>query len=282
VSAVSPEWLALREPADAAARAADLVEPLRLAVTRGDRGQVWRHSGDVARPATAPLRVHDLGAGTGSMARWLAPRLALPQHWTVYDRDRGLLSRALRQPPAAPQVTVSARVRDVTVITAADLTVGLVTVSALLDLLTRTEVERIVSACVDAGCVALFTLSVTGRVDLDPADPLDSRVGQAFDQHQRRRVHGRSLLGPDAVAATRDAFVRHGMNVTVSASPWRLGPDDAELIDAWLEGWVGAAVEQDPDLAPAAQRYLERRRAELAERHLRVTVHHADLLAVRS
>ena len=55
---LTPQWLALREPADAAARAADLADLL------------GRHV-----PATGRWVIHDLGCGTGSMGRWLAPRL---------------------------------------------------------------------------------------------------------------------------------------------------------------------------------------------------------------
>ena len=38
--------------------------------------------------------IHDLGSGTGSMSRWLAPRLPGPQHWVLHDRDADLLARA--------------------------------------------------------------------------------------------------------------------------------------------------------------------------------------------
>jgi trans-aconitate methyltransferase len=81
---VSTEWLALREPADAAARAADLVEHLRRAL-----------------PATDLRVIHDLGCGTGAMARWLAPLLPGPQHWVLHDRDRDLLEVAVTDPPSA-------------------------------------------------------------------------------------------------------------------------------------------------------------------------------------
>ena len=165
------DWLALREPADAAARAPDLVE--RLSV----------------RPGAV---IHDLGSGTGSMARWLAPRLPGPQHWILYDRDADLLRRAAADLPAA--VTVETRQRDITRLTAADLAgADLVTASALLDMLTADEVERMVAAC--AGIPTLLTLSVTGRVELTPADPLDAEISAAFNAHQRRTVGGRTLLG---------------------------------------------------------------------------------------
>ena len=47
-----------------------------------------------------------------------------------------------------------------------------------------------------AGLPLLFALTVIGRVTLSPAEPLDARIGAAFNAHQRRG--GR--LGPDAVA----------------------------------------------------------------------------------
>ena len=82
VVTVSPDWLALREPADAAARATDLVAQVRHLL-----------------PARHPIVVHDLGCGTGSMARWLAPQLPAPQHWVMYDRDADLLARAAVDAP---------------------------------------------------------------------------------------------------------------------------------------------------------------------------------------
>jgi Methyltransferase domain len=247
------DWLALREPADAAARAADLADSLRL------------------RP---PLVIHDLGSGTGSMARWLAPRLPGPQHWVLHDRDAGLLARAAADPPAG--ATVQTRPGDLTRLTPADLAgASLVTASALLDMLTAEEVERVVAAC--AGRPTLLTLSVIGRVELSPADPLDAVLAAAFDDHQRRTVDGRRLLGPDAAAATVSAFRRRGIAVQTRFSPWRLRP--GALLDEWLEGWLGAACEQRPELAGPAAAYRERRRADSAAGRLAVTVGHQDVLA---
>ena len=82
---VSGRWLALRESADAAARAPDLVEHL------------GRHL-----PATGRRVIHDLGCGTGAMGRWLAPRLPGPQHWVVHDWDADLLEVAAADLPARP------------------------------------------------------------------------------------------------------------------------------------------------------------------------------------
>ncbi|GAA3767826.1 hypothetical protein GCM10022225_62870 [Plantactinospora mayteni] len=266
-SPYSLAWLGLREPADARARAGELVEPLPGLL-----------------PGTAPAVIRDLGCGSGSMGRWLAGRLSGPQHWVLYDREAGLLDHARDHLPrtAADGSPVSVRTRecDLTRLTADDLAgASLVTASALLDLLSLAEVERLVTACVEAGCPALLTLSVLGEVELSPADPLDAEIAAAFDAHQRRTVDGRRLLGPDAVQATAEAFRRLGAEVRVRPSPWRLGPAEAELTAQWLRGWVAAAVEQRPELAAPAAGYLERRLAAATAGELRVVVGHADLLA---
>jgi SAM-dependent methyltransferase len=258
------DWLALREAADAAARAPELVEPVR------------RHLAGSPRPV-----VHDLGSGTGSMARWLAPRLSGPQHWVLYDRDADLLARATGGTAAdGVPVTVELRERDITRLTADDLRgASLITASALLDMLTADELERVVAACVDAGCPALLTISVIGRVELTPSDPLDATIAEAFNGHQRRTTGGRTLLGPDAVDACVDAFGRRGVGVLVRSSPWRLGADQADLAAEWLRGWLAAACEQRPELAGRAAAYASRRLADAAAGRLGIVVHHTDLLA---
>lgn len=268
-SAYSPAWLGLREPADAEARAAGLLDDLR------------------PRLATVPRPViRDLGCGTGSMGRWLAGRLPGPQHWVLYDHDADLLDHARAQmartaADGAP-VTVETRRFDIAALTAAELDgASLVTASALLDLFTRDELHRLAAACVEADCPALLTLSVAGRVEFTPADPLDAELSAAFNAHQRRSVGGRRLLGPDAVAATAEAFTGLGATVRVLPSPWRLGPDRSALTAEWLRGWVAAACEQRPELAGPASGYLDRRLAAATAGELHVVVRHEDLLALR-
>jgi SAM-dependent methyltransferase len=261
------DWLALREAADAEARARDLVVELRSCL-----------------PGGAPLRVLDLGCGTGSMARWLAPQLDGPQHWVMLDRDADLLAVATTNPPGAAAdgepVTVETRRRDITRLAPADLAgAGLVTASALLDMMTAGELERLLAICVEAGCPALITLSVTGQVELAPADPFDLTVAEAFNAHQRRTLGAGRLLGPDAVAAAVDGLTRRGVEVEVRPSPWRLGAGQAALAGEWLTGWLSAACEQRPELCGEAAEYARRRSAEAADGRLSVRVQHLDLLA---
>jgi hypothetical protein len=87
---VSPTWLALREEAHAQARSLDLVEEV----------QRWLPPGGSAV-------IQDLGSGTGSMGRWLAPLLTGPQHWVTAEAADGRLSVTCTTGPAGP-ATMSA------------------------------------------------------------------------------------------------------------------------------------------------------------------------------
>jgi hypothetical protein len=261
-------WLALREPADAAARSLDLVEHLGRRL-----------------PGAGCRVIHDLGCGTGAMGRWLAPLLAGPQRWVMHDRDADLLEVAAADLPGraadGAAVTVEPRQSDITGLEPGDLAgASLITASALLDVLTAAELAGLVAVCADAGCPVFLTLSVVGRVGLNPMDPLDSRVAAAFDAHQRREARGDRLLGPDAVAAAAEAFGRLGAEILVRPSPWRLAASHAGLTEEWFTGWVSAACEQELELAAETDAYACSRLAQARAGRLAVMVDHADLLVL--
>jgi hypothetical protein len=265
---VSPNWLDLREAADAAARAQDLVAELCRRV-----------------PVEGCWSIHDLACGSGAMGRWLASLLPGSQRWILHDRDADLLAMAAANAPRhaadGAEVAIETRVSDITQLGPDDLAgATLITASALLDLLTRDESARLIHACASARCPVLFALSVSGRVQLLPPDPLDVRIAAAFDAHQRRTTSQGPLLGSDAVEVVVEGFRRLGMDVIVRPSPWRLDGAESELAAEWLTGWVDAACEQEPELAPAADLYRRRRLSEAAAGALAVTVGHADLLVL--
>src|SRR5215472_11558798 len=154
------DWLSLREAADAAARSQTLLAELVAAL-----------------PARRPLRIVDLGTGTGSNVRYLSSRLPQPQEWLVVDRDPSLLDRLT----ARVDVPLTTRATNL-----GTLTDDLVTASALLDLVSEPWLQRLARACREAGAAALFALTYNGESQCDPHEPEDEWVRSLMNRHQRQ------------------------------------------------------------------------------------------------
>jgi hypothetical protein len=266
IVAVSSDWLALREPEDARARSRELALEAAAMVPAG------------------PIRIHDLGSGTGSMMRWLAPLLPGPQTWMLHDWNTELIDRALdgRAPldRDGNPVTAHAQPGGLGDLVANDLAgASLVTASALLDVLTSREVHAIVNACVSAQVPALFSLSVTGEVRLSPRDDFDSTIERAFNAHQLRQSEGRRQLGPYGARVARGLFRHAGWRVRPAASDWTLDAQQPRLLREWLDGWIDAAVEQEPSLRAEGERYRRRRLAQVDTGDLTAYIRHLELLA---
>jgi hypothetical protein len=263
---VSSEWLALREPEDADTRSRDLALASAALLPDG------------------PITIHDLGSGTGSMMRWLAPLLPGPQTWILHDWNADLIEQAVDGAHPLDRdnsaVSVNSQTGNLADLRPTDLAgASLVTASALLDVLTSRETHAIVSACVGARCPALLSLSVTGDVRLSPRDELDAVFEQAFNAHQLREANNRRQLGRHAAPIARGLFTQAGWRVRESTTVWRLDHRLAGLLREWFEGWVDAAVEQDPTLRAEAERYRGLRLAQIDRGELVAHVRHLDLLA---
>jgi hypothetical protein len=275
VSGFSGEWLALREPADARARAAAL--ELGLATAMAARGP---------RPG-APWIAVDLASGSGSNVRHLAARLPGPQRWRLLDADPRLLELAsgrcagLRALDGSP-VEVETQTLDLSraSLAAACQGASLVTASALLDLVSEDWLQALAAACVSAGAVALFALDYDGRRECIPGEAGDAEALAAFNQHQRRDKGFGPALGPQAIDVAAAAFAARGCSVQCASSDWWLGPRDERLQAAVLHGWVEAAIEAQPDARATLGAWLAQRQAHLAAGVSRLHVGHQDLLAV--
>lgn len=259
-------WLALREPVDHRSRAESLLHPLR---------EAWEAHGW--------SRILDLGSGTGSNLRYLADRLPAPQDWTLLDRDAELLARA--DPPDGVR-----RLRRVR----ADLTetapgearrADLVTASALLDLVPEGWLGRLVEACRSSAAGALFALTYTGEFgwstegEDEDRDPGDALVRNAVNGHQRRDKGMGPALGPDAGPVAEELFRSAGYRTRLEPSPWRLGPDDAELARALVDGWEEAARAERPGSSDRIREWARRRRDDI-NGSFSLAVEHVDLLAL--
>jgi hypothetical protein len=251
MSGFAADWLALREPADRAARDSGLVAALRgWAAGRG------------------PLDVTDIGCGSGATLRALAG--ALPgARWRLVDDDAALLERALASAAAlgaeaAPlRVDLAARLGDALAPPPA-----LVTASAFFDLASAGWIDRFVQACAAAGAAVYAALSYDGREAWAPPHADDAALHARFLADMRRDKGLGPALGADAGAYLAGRLNAAGYDVRTASSPWRLAaPADAALIAALADGCADAT-------GASAEWRAARRAAAAAE------IGHVDVLAL--
>ncbi len=259
MSGFSAEWLALREPADAAARSASVAASL-------------------CADATRPLTIVDLGAGTGANLRWLAPRLAGEQHWVAVDHDAALLD-ALGEIGAPPGVRVRPLLLDVARgLDAIPLgSANLVTASALLDLVSASWLQRLAERCAAGGADVLFALTYDGRIEWAPRDRSDETIRSLVNRHQRGDKGFGPALGPAAAATAPSIFRTLGYVVLTAASDWALQPRDAALQRALLEGFHAAALAIAPAERAALDDWQGRRNEWIERGESRLIVGHVDM-----
>jgi hypothetical protein len=279
VSGFAASWLRLREPYDHTARSSELAQRFAAAV------------------GAAPSLL-DLGGGTGSNLRYLAPRILSTQRWLLVDRDRALLdaartalrdwalgggwaSRATGDDLVLGRPEGEIRVTLVQGDLARDRLPGCaqiagVTAAALLDLASAAWLDALAGRC--RGTPLLAALSFDGRVRFEPAAEDDAEIRRRFIAHQRTDKGFGPALGPDATAHLAERLAAAGCAVTLEAADWRLGPDDGPLLEAMLAGIVDAAREITHDRL--LDRWVALRGAQLAAGALGLSVGHVDLLAL--
>ena len=266
MSGFSADWLTLREPYDLRAR-----NPVVL---------------DAVAASFKPhpsLRIVDLASGTGSTLRALSPRLPARQNWKLIDNDLGLLKRATATPLASDVAVTTIQLdlnRDLEA--ALDGAIDLVTISALLDLVSEGWLDRLAVA-VAARAIPLYAaLSYDGRSGFTPPDPFDAAIAAAVNAHQRIDKGFGPALGPAAAAFAIARFEALGYSVVHGASDWVMGPDDRDVQTEILVGWASAAHDMD-GLSPAdATAWLTRRRAAIAAGCSSLFVGHVDFFATPS
>ena len=242
MSGFSPAWLALREPADRAARNRDVIA--RCALTFAARSS---------------LKVCDLGAGTGAAMRAFADLLPGEQQWTLVDRDPENLAGALTALEAWADkalrhdagLTLHHGLRRIEVRTevldlARDpacwpMDSDLVTASALFDLTSAAWIKRLVAALAAGRRPLLATLTADEKIAASPPHPLDKKVAAAFRQHQSRDKGFGPSAGADAGRFLEQTLEAAGYALTAGESPWVLEP--SELLQATVEGMAAAAAE---------------------------------------
>lgn len=261
------DWLRLRQAADHAARSTTLTTLIAEALGPG-----------------RPLRILDLGTGTGSNIRYLAPRLGGAQDWLAVDKDAALLTEAAeRSQSIAPDVHVATRALDLGSLAAADIFDGrrLVTASALLDLVSERWLRWVAQQCRRVSAAALFTITYSGRNACDPVDPDDQHVFALFNRHQLTdKGLGGPACGPAGTEAAARCFTDEGYEVRIEPSDWKIGSGAREFQRQLIDGWAVAATEMAPQEASAIAAWQQRRVAHVAAGRSRVVVGHHDLAAI--
>ena len=238
MEAFSAEWLALREPADHAAR-----RDAPGHAGRGRSGRVPRHRRD-RRRSRRPAR--DRTCAT------CRARLPFGQRWTLVDHDQRLLNQATRDwelaGDAAPHgVTVRARRVDLARLDESAFTGAaagapqaplLVTASALLDLTSVDWLDALAARCRAPRAVTLFALTYDGRITCEPprsggrdgAGAGQSPPADGQGLRPRRRTRRRR--------SRRDAFEREGSPCTARGAIGSWAPSRKALQQQLVNGWA--------------------------------------------
>ncbi|MEM6733970.1 MAG: class I SAM-dependent methyltransferase, partial [Myxococcota bacterium] len=216
-------------------------------------------------------RIVDLGAGTGSTFRFLAPKLTSSIPWTLVDIDAENLARI-----EALNHTVDTRVIDLSRELPECDPRTLLTASAFLDLVSPEWIERFSSHVLHCGCALYVTLTVDGRHTLTPEDPDDAWIFEYFRRHQTETDKGFGIAaGPDAHALLVRALTALGFAVEEARSDWML--DAREILVELTRGIADAAGAIGE--AARAKAWASRRAAQAWNRKLRMEVGHRDLFA---
>lgn len=241
----SAAWLALREPVDHRSVSVEL----RAAVARHFAGRD---------------RIHllDLGCGSGSNLRGLAPFLGPDQQWTLVDWSEELLAHAraaltdwaddARQDGETLLVVKGGRRISVDFMRAdlarhaehaLDRSVDLVTAAAFFDLVSEDWIHAFCGALAVRKLPLYAVLTYDGRERWWPAHPADEAMLSAFHAHQRRDKGFGPAAGPDAADVLSRALVAQGFEVARAASPWITTRADASLVEELAAGAAGAVAE---------------------------------------
>lgn len=277
----SSDWLSRREPFDARARSAALAGRLSALLP--------------ARP-----RLLELGAGAGSLFRWLAPRIGRAQAWTLVDADEALLEDGFERTAAwaldqgwkvtspsgallvhAPGGAwrVEARVVDFGAspdglpLTGHDAVVC----SALMDLVSPAWARAFAARL---AVPFLACLNVDGRDRFIPQHPGDALIARGFARHMRRDKGFGPAMGQASPPMLARVFADAGFAVATAPSDWLIPRMAAPMLAEMIEGHAAAAAEALPAFSPRIAAWRHARLDAAAAARLSLVIGHRDFLAI--
>jgi hypothetical protein len=278
MSGFSSDWLKLRESADHRARSRELLA--KLAAHFAGRETIL---------------VVDLGTGTGSNLRAIAPHLPTRQQWTLVDHDPALLTAACdniaewadSSRPTVTGIEASKDGRSILVeLKRADLAADpaawgsavpdLMTAAALFDLVSEEWIDRFVAALARLRLPFYTALTHSHVAEWSPPHPSDDAMTSAFESH----FGSDKGFGPSAGSRATELLAKKlsaaGYETESAPSSWKLGRVDAALIATLADGWADAVRETKQVPPTTIADWLAARKSPSVS----CVVGHEDLLAL--
>jgi SAM-dependent methyltransferase len=259
MNSFTSEWLALREPVDHRSR-----NPKLLSLVTDHLKHI-----EFSRPGA--IHIVDLGCGSGSNLRALAPAFNAVQEWTLVDSDPTLLLAAhtalmkwgddstlvqndrheSAQQLTSTKLIISKNNKKILVnFECADLSkevhlpimakADLVTAAAFFDLTSASWLQKF---CANLSKPLYASLSYNGVESWEPSGPSDQAVLDAFHFHQRTDKGFGAAAGPTAASLLVSYLKDRHFHVDVADSPWVMNELDRSLIDQLALGTAAAVNE---------------------------------------
>ena len=290
MNAFSADWLSLRESVDHRSRNSLLQE------------KVIDYLHQIADSKDGAIQIVDLGSGTGSNLRALAPLIQRNQQWTLIDYDPLLLNSARQKLCAWADNTISdvkkndsddfTSVKPLTLIkNQYQITVhflqndlaknlpavlskpaDLITAAAFFDLV---AFDWLAQFCKLLQSPLYTVLTYNGKERWLPVDPRDTEILKAFHSHQARDKGFGPAAGPLALGVLKQLLAQRGFQVETATSPWMLGSDDSLLIAELARGTAKAAAETKLVSHETSEQWDQHR-----SQSLQCEIGHDDLFAI--
>lgn len=290
MNSFTSEWLALREPVDHRSR-----HPSLLATVTAYLQHI-----ESMRPGA--IQIVDLGCGSGSNLRALAPLFNEVQEWTLVDSDPLLLHAAhaalvswsddstvvhndgcpTDHHTVVSKLTLKKNNKTISVnFHCTDLskkvhlpilaTVDLVTAAAFFDLTSEIWLQTF---CAALSKPLYATLSYNGTETWEPQGTADQQILSAFHAHQKTDKGFGAAAGPSAVTLLIKLLTDRQFNVSVGDSPWVMDELDRLLIDQLAAGTAAAVKETGLVSMEIIEHWFQSKR-----NALRCVVGHTDVFA---
>ena len=259
MSGFSADWLSLREPVDHRSRNLDL------------QAQVLNYLEKIKTVYPGSVHITDLGSGTGSNLRALAPHINSVQYWTLVDYDLTLLNVArstllawadseVNMPKGGSNVNLLDPIKPISIIKQSKTIVvqfkcvdlfndyqailnepaDLITAAAFFDLVAKPWLTQF---CTHLSKPLYTVLTYDGVEKWSPSEVIDADILNAFHQHQRTDKGFGSALGPAATQCLEDLLRAQHFTTICAPSPWVLDYHDRALIEQLAIGSAKAVRE---------------------------------------